>query len=282
MIDILTFMSPAICMCIILVGICVYAGIHVIMREVIFIDIALAQIAAFGATIGLFLGLELTSAWTYVISLIFALLAAALLSGTKRLSDRTPAPQEAFIGILYATGAAAVLLAGDRLAHGSEHVHDLMGGHLLWVTWPEVGWYFLICAILGLVYALSHNRLLEAGKATRTNTRASLLWEFVFYALLGALVTFIVRVAGVLLVFGFLIVPALIGVLLGSSLARQLIIGWIVGVLFSLIGSYLSFALDFPTGGTVVVVLGVGLFLVALLKGIWLVAGQRGSGEMAP
>ncbi len=269
--NILVFMAPAIVLCIILVGICTYVGIHVILREVIFIDIALAQIAALGATAGLFFGLELVSPWTYVLSLIFALLAALLLSWTGRISAATDTPQEAFIGILYATGAAAVLLAGDRLAHGNEHVHDLMGGHLLWATWTEVGWYLLIAVVLGLVYRMLHQPLLEASSGKNSCDKPDYMWEFIFYALLGILVTFIVRIAGVLLVFGLLIVPALIGVLLGQSFRQKLLIGWIAGVLFSLTGIYVSFSLDFPTGGSVVVILGLGLFFTALIKSVVMV-----------
>jgi zinc/manganese transport system permease protein len=271
MIEILSFMAPSICMCMVLVGICGYVGIHVIMREVIFVDIALAQIAALGVSFGFFWGLELASLSSFGLSLAFALLAALLLSTTRRLSALVP--QEAFIGILYATGAAAVVLAGDRLPHGAEQVHDLMVGHLLWVTWHEVHIYFVTYLVLGVVYSLLHKRLIEISKLKKGEKGDSshlVLWDFVFYALLGVLVTFAVRVAGVLLVFGFLIVPAVIGTLLGKRFLTRLGIGWATGVLVSLIGGYLSYSLDFPTGGMVVVTLGVGLFFVAAAKGIQL------------
>ena len=269
MIEILTFMAPAICMCIILVGICGYVGLHVIMREVIFIDIALAQIAALGASLGIFIGLELTDPWVYVIALALTLVASFLLSGTRRL--RGLAPQESFIGILYATGAAAVILAGDRLPHGSEHVHDLMVGHILWVNWNEVAIYFIIYLILGFIYYLIHDRLYQLSKESnnaKINKSNVVFWDFLFYALLGILVTFAVRVAGVLLVFGFLIVPAVIGTLLGKSFLARLGIGWLTGVVVSLLGSYLSFTLDFPTGGMVVVTLGIALLIVAVYKSV--------------
>ena len=271
MIEILTFMAPAICMCIILVGICGYVGIHVVMREVIFIDIALAQIAALGASLGIFLGFDLKDPWIFFISLMITLVAALLLSTTRRLTKFVP--QEAFIGILYATGAAAVILAGDRLPHGAEHVHDLMVGHILWVNWPEVGVYALIYLFLGLIYFLVHKRLIEISKNIKKDNSTNfrfLLWDFIFYALMGILVTFAVRVAGVLLVFGFLIVPAVIGTLLGKTFSGRLAIGWVTGILVSLVGSYLSFILDFPTGGMVVVTLGIALLLVSILKNIQL------------
>ena len=150
-----------------------------------------------------------------------------------------------------------------------------MMGHLLWVNWQEVLIYLVIYLILGSLYFLLHNRLLNISqmqKNAKNNNQKIVLWDFIFYALMGILVTFAVRVAGVLLVFGFLIVPAVIGTLLGTSFKSRLLIGWITGVLVSLIGSYLSYSLDFPTGGMVVVTLGMGLFLVAIIKGmqIWL------------
>jgi zinc/manganese transport system permease protein len=241
------------------------------MREVIFIDIALAQIAALGVSFGLLISSDPSDTHIFTISLACTLAAAFLLSTTRRLSQKVP--QEAFIGIVYATGAAAVILAGDRLAHGSEHVHDLMMGHLLWVNWHEVTVYLLINLGLGIVYFLLHKPLLKISsmEKNKNETVGRLLWwDFIFYALLGILVTFAVRVAGVLLVFGFLIVPAVIGTLLGKSFASRLAIGWISGVLVSLIGSYLSYTLDFPTGGTVVVTLGLALFVIAVIKEIQL------------
>ena len=274
--EILVFMAPAICMCIILAGICGYVGIHVLLREVIFIDIALAQIAALGVSFGLFLGLDLSDPIIFLVSLAFTLLAAFLLSASQQLSHIVP--QEAFIGILYATGAAAVILAGDRLAHGAEQVHDLMVGHLLWVNWQEVTVYLIIYLILGLIYALIHKRLLHISqlyKSKNKNNKSYMLWDFIFYAMMGVLVAFAVRVAGVLLVFGFLIVPAVIGFLLGKTFSSRLAIGWTTGVLISLIGSYLSYVLDFPTGGMVVVTLGAAIFLVALSKIVLLFLSPR-------
>ena len=177
------------------------------------------------------------------------------------------------IGILYATRAAAVILAGDRLPMGAERVHDLMVGHLLWGNWNEVLSYLVIYLFLGFVYFLLHKQLLRISqihKSKSDHKESLMLWDFIFYALMGILVTFAVRVAGVLLVFGFLIVPAVIGSLLGKSFNSRLIIGWITGLMVSLVGSYLSYILDFPTGGMVVVTLGMGLFLVAVIKGIQL------------
>jgi zinc/manganese transport system permease protein len=271
--DILFFMAPSIFMCIILVGICAYTGIHVILREVIFIDIALAQVAALGASLSLFFGYDLDHPGTYAISLIFTLVASYLLSECKRLNYRVP--QEAFIGILYATTAAAVLLLGDRLPHGSEHVHDLMCGHLLWVSWHEVTVYLVIYTGLGAIYYVLHAKLVQHSMNKKSNT-TSIIWDFIFYALLSILVTVAVRVAGVLLVFGFLIVPAVVGTLLSDSFAKKLFIAWLTGIAISLLGSYLSYQLDFPTGAMIVVTLGLGLLVIVIIKGVQLkISGSR-------
>jgi len=272
-------MSPAICMCLVMTGVCVYVGMHVIMREIIFIDIALAQVSAVGASLAIFWGLELSSPWTWVISLGSTLLAALLLTGTRQLD--TPVPQEAFIGILYALASAGTFLLGDRLAHGSEHVKDVISGHLLWTNWKEVGIYSIFYLGLGSVYASIHNRLIfQSQNHSRKGLMkgSDLLWEFLFYALLAIMVTVAVRVAGVLLVFGFLVVPAVIGTLLGSSFRSRLVIAWCTGFLVSIGGAYLSYALDFPTGPMIVVTLGVALFLVTAIRE-WARAQELGPGN---
>jgi zinc/manganese transport system permease protein len=271
MFEVLVFMAPAICMCLILVAICGYVGVHVIMREVIFIDISLAQISALGASVSLLIGLELGEVRTCLISLAVTFLGAVLLSSTGRLKKIVP--QEAFIGILYAVGSAGTLLVGDRLAHGSEHVKELMYGHLLWTNWKEIGFHCIVYACLGLVYWLIHAKLLvlsEKKDHGKKGKRGDVWWEFLFYALLGVLVTFAVRVAGVLLVFGFLIVPAAIGTLLVKSFFGRLIVGWVTGILVSILGTYLSYVMDFPTGAVIVVSLGLCLLVIAFLKAMLL------------
>lgn len=148
-----------------------------------------------------------------------------------------------------------------------------MVGHLLWVSWDEVLSYVIIYFVLGCLYFLIHRRLLQLSQAHRSeknNKTFVMFWDFIFYALMGVLVTFAVRVAGVLLVFGILIVPAVIGFLLGRTFIVRLSIGWTTGVFVSLIGSYLSYTLDFPTGGMVVVTLGLSLLIVGLIKGFQL------------
>ncbi|MFO8056724.1 MAG: metal ABC transporter permease [bacterium] len=267
----LSFMAPAVVMYVILVLLCGYVGMHVVMREVIFIDIALAQVAALGATMGMYLGLELGNPWTYVLSLGFTLLGAALLSGTRRLSSL--APQEAFIGILYVTAAAAVILvgSGDKISD-PEHVKELMAGPIF-VLWKDVGLHAVVYVGLAVAYLFSHQKLLQISRdpaeAKHKGVRL-VLWDFIFYAILGVLVTFAVRVAGVLLVFGFLIVPAVIGSLYGKSFFGRLSIAWIAGIVIVLLSTIVYIPLDFPPGGTLVVCLGVVLLVLTVIRGVGL------------
>jgi zinc/manganese transport system permease protein len=141
------------------------------------------------------------------------------------------------------------------------------------VSWPEVGISFMIYLILGIVYALCHKnfyRISSEGSTVNHAGHSIIFWDFMFYALLGILVTFAVRIVGVLLIFGFLIVPAVVGSLMAQSFAKRLAIGWFVGAFVSFFGSYLSYQFDFPTGATVVVTLGIGLFIVAFTKLLFL------------
>jgi len=273
--QIVAFMAPGMVMCLVLTLLCGYIGLHVVMREVIFIDIALAQIAAVGAAMALFFHLPLESFSNYLVSLGFVMAAALLMSGTRILSRL--APQEAFIGIFYAAGAAAVLLVGDRIAE-PEHIKELMYGNLLLVTWPMVKKYLLIFIAVGIGYALVHKPLLEISRSTHHRPAKSLhpvLWDFVFYALLGILVTFAVRVFGVLLVFGFLIVPAVIGCLLARPFFTRLFIAWIAGAAAILAGSYFSYTRDFPTGGSIVVTLGALMLVIAVIRGVQIKLAER-------
>jgi len=272
----LSFMMPAVVVYIMLVLICGYVGMHVIMREVIFIDIALAQVAALGATMAMYFNLELNNPWTYVLSLGATLLGAFILSGTRRLSSL--APQEAFIGIMYVTGAAAIMLlgSGDKISD-PEHVKELMAGPIF-ILWKDVGIHGLVYLALAVAYIFSHGKLLQISRDPQEAKEQGIrlvLWDFIFYAILGVLVTFAVRVAGVLLVFGFLIVPAVIGSLYGKSFFGRLVMAWSAGIIVVLLSTLVYIPLDFPPGGTLVVCLGVVLLLLAVVRGIGLKTNDR-------
>jgi zinc/manganese transport system permease protein len=254
MIEALTFLWPSFLVAVCLVGIHAYFGIQVLVRKVIFVDLALAQIAALGATVAFMLGHPAQSPATYGYSLAFTLLAAVLLALTRSWGTRVP--QEALIGVIYVVAAAAAILLIDRAPQGAEHLKQILTGNILTSGLDEVAVIVPLYAAVGLLHWPLRHRLSGAG---------SLLWEFVFYASFGVVVTSSVAIAGVLLVFSFLIIPAAIGVMFASSLPRQLAIGWIVGTLTSAAGLAASFAFDLPTGAAMVCAFGGALAIAGLL-----------------
>jgi zinc/manganese transport system permease protein len=253
MIEPLIFLLPAFLVAVCLVGIHVYFGIQVLARQVIFVDLALAQIAALGATVAFMLGHSAQTPATYGYSLSFTLLAAVLLAFTRAWATRVP--QEALIGVIYVVAAAAAILLIDRAPQGAEHLKQILTGNILTSGLSEVAVIVPLYAIIGLLHWLLRRQLTGTG----------LFWEFVFYASFGVVVTSSVAIAGVLLVFSFLIVPAAIGVMFATSPARQLAIGWITGTLTSAAGLAISFALDLPTGAAMVCTFGGALMIAGLL-----------------
>ncbi len=248
------FLWPSFLVAVCLVGIHAYFGIQVLARNVIFVDLALAQIAALGATVAFMLGHPAQSLATYGYSLGFTLLAAVLLALTRAWAVRVP--QEALIGVIYVVAAAASILLIDRAPQGAEHLKQILTGNILTSGVSEIAVIVPLYLAVALVHFLLRGKLAKSG---------SLFWEFVFYATFGMVVTSSVALAGVLLVFSFLIIPAAIGVMYASSLPRQLAIGWIAGIVTSAAGFAASFTLDLPTGAAIVCAFGAALALAGLV-----------------
>jgi zinc/manganese transport system permease protein len=250
-------------MCLVLTGIHAYLGVHVLSREVVFVDIALAQIAALGATAAFLLGWEADTWESYAFGLTATLLGALVLALTR--SRRRRVSQEAVIGVVYAVSSAAAVLLSDRAAHGAEQVRAMLVGNLLAVRGPEVVEVAALYAAVGVFHWLCRRPFFlistDPDTAYREGWRVR-LWDFLFYASFGVVVTSSVRIAGVLLVFSYLIVPALAGIMLGRTIPEKLLIGWGFGTLVSVIGMAASAGFDLPTGATVVC--AFGLTLVAL------------------
>lgn len=264
--DLLSLMWAPFLMCLVLTGIHAYLGIHVIAREVVFVDIALAQIAALGATAAFLVGFGLESWVSYAFALGTTVLGALVLSLTRSREHRVS--QEAVIGVVYAVSAAAAVLLVDRAPHGAEHLRGMLVGSILTVSGSDVLKVAMLYAVIGLVHWVCRRPFFlistDPDSAFREGWRVR-LWDFLFYASFGLVVTSSVRVAGVLLVFSYLIVPALAGILLGGRIATRLLIGWAFGAVVSAIGMVGSAALDLPTGAAVVCAFGI--LLVALWGG---------------
>ena len=258
--------------CLILTAIHVYLGLHVLARGVIFVDLALAQVAALGVTVAFLAGHQIQSDAAYWYALVFTLGGAALFAVTR--TRRLPVPQEAIIGIVYAVSAAAAVLVVDRAPQGGEHIKQILIGSILTVTPAEVGKLALLYAPIGLLHWLIRRPLLDIsfdpdGAGARRAVRA---WDFVFYASFGVVVTSSVRLAGVLLVFAYLVVPATAAAALARSARGRLLVGWAFGFLVCLGGLAASWRWDLPTGATVVVAFGVLVAVVGLV-----LAGRAGA-----
>ena len=254
MIEAIGYLWPSFLVAVCLVGIHAYFGIQVLARNVIFVDLALAQIAALGATVAFMLGHPAQSAAAYGYSLGFTLLAALLLAFTRAWSTRVP--QEALIGVIYVVAAAAAILLIDRAPQGAEHLKQILTGNILTSGLGDIAVIVPLYLAVALLHFMLRDRLAQSG---------SPFWEFVFYATFGMVVTSSVALAGVLLVFSFLIIPAAIGVMYASTLPRQLAIGWIAGILTSAAGFAASFAFDLPTGAAIVCAFGAALALAGLV-----------------
>src|SRR3954468_14955172 len=266
----LTFLAPCFAASLILTGIHSYLGVHVVERGVIFVDLSLAQIAALGATIALLLPYsngDPHAPFVYWISLAFTFIGAAIFATIRVRHARIP--QEAIIGICYAVASAAAILAMSKATSESEHLKDMLVGNILAVSWHEVYKTALLYGAIGLFHYIFRKPFLaismshEKAEASGLNVR---LWDFLFYASFGFVVTSSVSIAGVLLVFCYLIVPSVAAMLFAENIGPRLAIGWTMGTVVSGLGVWLSLQLDLPTGATIVVTFGLVLILMALVR----------------
>lgn len=250
--------------CLLLPPLLVYLGLHVVEREVIFVDLALAQVATFGTCVALIMGYHFDDRITFWISLGVTFLGAALFSWS-RSSRKNNVPQEAIIGITFVVAAAGVILLLSRVSGGKEELEHLLTGDILNVTADDVAQRAILFLGLGGFYAAFHRRFAQISKdpdgAVASGMRVR-TWDFLFYAAFALIVVSFVRVAGVLLTFAYLIVPAVCAVMLARSWKWRLLIGGGVATASSLVGLWASYRLDLPTGAAVVCACGLALALV--------------------
>lgn len=253
--------------CFILVGIHAYLGIHIIARKVIFVDLALAQIAGLGAVYAVYIGLSIEAdpLWIKTISVAFTLLGAFLFAFTQKSDEKIP--HEAIIGIIYAAALSLTVLLTAKLPHGAEEVSQMLAGNILWVTPEEVMTTALLYAAVGVIHFIFRKPFFTLSKdisCGRTLTAKQKSWDFLFYATFGVVVTSSVGIGGVLLVFGYLVIPSVIAVMLASSSKTRLICAWSIGLLISMVGVISSYYLDLPSGPTIVVLLAGVLIMVSI------------------
>jgi zinc/manganese transport system permease protein len=271
------FLLPPFVASLILTGIHAYLGVHVVERGVIFVDLSLAQIAALGATIALLLpisGGDPHAPGVYWISLAFTFLGALVFSTIR--GQRARIPQEAIIGICYAVASAASILAMSKATSESEHLKDMLVGNILAVSWAEVTKTAALYGAIGLFHYIFRRQFLAISmdhSRTETHGRSVRFWDFLFYASFGFVVTSSVSIAGVLLVFCYLIVPSVAAMLYAESIGRRLAIGWTMGTVVSAMGVYASLMMDLPTGATIVCTFGIALIIMAVVRPI--IQGSR-------
>src|SRR5579883_1553134 len=264
--DVLGFLLAPFIASLILTGIHAYLGVHVVERGVIFVDLSLAQIAALGTTIAVLYGIEPHGEAAYVVSLAFTFVGAGIFSMIR--GHRARIPQEAVIGICYAVASAAAILAMSKSVQETEHLKEMLVGNILTVSWFEVGKTAALYGAIGLFhYIFRHKFLLisldpAAAEAKGISVR---FWDFLFYASFGFVVTSSVAIAGVLLVFCYLIVPSVGAMLFADKVGTRLAIGWTMGTLVSALGVYFSVTLDTPTGATIVCTFGAVLIVMFLV-----------------
>lgn len=253
--------------CFVLTGIHAYLGLHVVERGVIFVDLSLAQVAALGTTVAFLCGFGLHGPAAYAFSLGFALSAAALFALTRARSERIP--QEAVIGIVYAVSAAAAILIMDRAPEGAEHIKHLLVGNILTVSPHEVAKIAVLYAGVGAVHWFYRKPFLlistDEARARREGLSVR-AWDFLFYASFALVVTSSVQVAGVLLVFAYLVIPSVGAMLFCERVGTRLAFGWGLGLVGSMAGIAASFFLDLPTGAAIVVTFGALLAALALAR----------------
>lgn len=250
--------------CMVIVAIHSYLGLHILAREVIFVDLSLAQMAALGSTVAIFLGAEPDSSRSFLYALGFTTLGAALFALTRSNHGKGRVPQEAIIGIVFVVASAAAILVADKAPRGSEAIKDILVGSLLWVGWPAIVRLAVIYAVVGVFHWVLRRRFLtilfEPAEAEAKGWKLR-WWDFWFYLSFGIVITFSVPIVGVLLVFSFLVVPAAIAFQFTRDRSRLAVYAWLAGVLASAGGLALSFRYDLPTGPLIVCVFGLLLLV---------------------
>ncbi len=260
--EILEFLAAPFAMAFLLIGIHAYLGLHVLKREVIFVDISLSQVAALGGAVSLFFVTDqessvLALSFSLSLCLIVAFALALLRHFEKSIS------QEALIGMTYALASGALVLVADKLPHGAEHLKEALVGNILFVTWPHVFQTFLIYLGVGILHWIFRKNFWRASKGEA----GTFWWDFLFYFLFGIVITFSTRHAGVLVVFSILVAPAALATRYYLKTSHQLLLAWIVGFTGLVISFLLSYNLDLPAGPTIVCTLTTLFFLALLIRG---------------
>ncbi len=249
----LPFMQMALLSALILAGIHAYLGFHIVSRGVIFVDLSLAQAAAFGSIVALVAGVEQHTVGSYFVSLLFTLIGAAIISVARTKDDRIP--QEAFIGIVYAGFSAGVILLLAHRPEGTEELQHMLAGSLLTVSPVELVKIAVLYLAVGLFHWVFRRKffaITQDRKAAKEEGISIGLWDFLFYATFGIVVTSSVEIAGVLMVFSLLVIPPVIALLITQNGSLRLALGWVIAIIATFFGLLVSLGLDMPAGPSII------------------------------
>jgi zinc/manganese transport system permease protein len=260
MLETLGFLSIQIVLLFVVTSVHTYLGLHVIRRGIVFSDLSLDQLAALGVIVGIGLGIEGGSVGSYLVSFIAVIVGSFLLAYMKPRNVNIP--HEAVIGIIYGLALVASIMVADKISGGLAYVTQTLAGVMLWVSWPLVAVTVVVYAVLAIFHYRFRDRFISITECTRRLPNEN-SWDLLFFISLGVITVLIVPIAGVLLAYAFLMIPAAIATLFTREWGKALRIGWIVGFVASLVGLFSSYSFDLPYGPTLVLTLGA-FFMVAL------------------
>jgi len=253
-----------------------YLGLHVLARGIIFVDLALAQIAALGVSIAFLLGYEAHGLAAQGFAFGATLIAALTFTGLHKIHSKTA--REVTIGCIYVVTTALSLVILSRTNQGMEELKSLLNGNILWVRWDEIAFVAIAYGLLVLLHSFFRQQFYALSFKPNTHVRPSLIWEFLFFASFAIVITLAVNIAGILLVFAFLIIPGFSASIIVGSFGMQLILGWTLALIGSAIGLSLAFIADLPVGATVVSLFGM-LPIVAIVINYVMKKPRRKYGE---
>jgi zinc/manganese transport system permease protein len=242
-----------------------YMGLHIIRRTIIFCDLVLAQQAALGALVGIALGVQYATGGSYLVSLVTVLVGSVLLA-VVRPTNRA-VPREAVIGIMFALTLALALLLGDKLSGGGAHVTKTLAGSMLWVSWQLVVITVAVYALL-IAFHYRFRRQFIGLSEDPDRVRNQRWWDFLFFATQGIITVMIVPIAGVLLAYTFLMIPAAIAAMFSRGWVGAVVLGWSVGLVACVLGLVVSYSWNLPYGPSLVLSLGVFFFVAVIVRAL--------------
>ena len=254
MTETISFLAIQIVLLLVVTSVHTYLGLHVIRRGIVFSDLSLDQLAAFGVIVGIGLGIQGGSTWSYLVSFIAVLIGSVLLAYVKPRNKNIP--HEAVIGIIYGLALVASIMVADKISGGMAYVTQTLAGVMLWVNWPLVLVTVVVYIILSIFHYSFREKFISITESNRSLPNEN-FWDLLFFISLGIITVLIVPIAGVLLAYGFLMIPAAIASMFTKEWGKALRIGWSVGFIASMTGLFSSYSFDLPYGPTLVLALGV-------------------------